>query len=55
MDNTPDKWAQDSIDWALKNKIIIGDESGDLKLHQTCTRQEMVVFLNRLFDLLGVE
>jgi len=52
MDNKPDSWAREALEWALNNKIISGDDKGDLKLHAGCTRQEMVVFLHRLFNLL---
>lgn len=48
LDNTPDTWAKEAIEWAKANKILVGDENGNLKLHDTCTRQEVIVFLNRL-------
>ena len=38
-DNTPDTWAKEAIDWALENKILYGDDTGNLKLHDVCTRQ----------------
>lgn len=52
LDNTPDTWAVEAVDWAKANKILVGDENGNLKLHDTCTRQEVVIFINRLYDLL---
>ena len=49
-DNVPDSWAEEAVDWARKNEILLGDAEGDLKLHATCTRQEMLVFLKRYAD-----
>ena len=37
IDNTPNKWAVEAVEWAKKNKIIMGDEKGNLKLHSECT------------------
>ena len=48
-DSTPDAWAKKDIDWAIANKLIFGDATGDLKLHKECTRQEMAVFMYRLY------
>lgn len=50
-DNTPDSWAKEAVEWAVSNKILMGDEKGNYKLHDDCTRQEMLVFLNRLYKL----
>lgn len=50
-DNNPDDWAEEAIEWAVKNEILFGDEHGNYKLHKECTRQEMLVFLNRLYKL----
>ncbi len=47
LDNTPDTWAKEAVDWAVKNNILHGDENGNYKLHDVCTRQEMLVFINR--------
>jgi len=51
-DNTPDVWAKEAVEWAVKNKILFGDENGNYKLHDNCTRQEMLVFLNRMYKLM---
>lgn len=51
LDNTPDAWAKEAVDWAVKNKILFGDENGNYKLHSACTRQEMLVFLDRVYGL----
>lgn len=50
-DNTPDEWAKTAVENAMNNGILYGDENGDLKLHKNCTRQEMLVFLYRLYKL----
>lgn len=54
-DNIPDSWAKDAVDWAVENKILFGDENGNYKLHNNCTRQEMIIFLNRLYKLIERE
>lgn len=51
-DNTPDVWAKEAVEWAVANKILFGDETGNLKLHDICTRQEVIVFLNRVYNLM---
>ncbi|MDO4562230.1 MAG: SH3 domain-containing protein [Clostridia bacterium] len=48
-DNVPDAWAETAVQNAIDNKIIFGDDTGDLKLHKNCTRQEMLVFLYRFY------
>lgn len=50
LDNTPSAWAEDAVKWAKDNKIIVGDGSGDLKLHSTVTVEQMCVFANRIYD-----
>ncbi|MDO4562229.1 MAG: S-layer homology domain-containing protein [Clostridia bacterium] len=52
MDNKPDVWAQEAVEWAVENKVLFGDENGNYKLHDTCTRQEMLVFLDRVYNLI---
>ncbi|MCD8049442.1 MAG: S-layer homology domain-containing protein [Clostridia bacterium] len=52
MDNVADSWAQEAVEWAVENGILYGDENGNYKLHSYCTRQEMLVFLYRLYELL---
>lgn len=46
-DNSADDWAEPAIDFAVKNGIIKGDNNGNLKLHENCTRQDVIVFLYR--------
>jgi hypothetical protein len=52
LDNTPDEWAKEAVEWAKKNKILFGDDKGNYKLHNNCTRQEMLIFLYRLYNLI---
>lgn len=52
-DNIPSPWAKDSVEWGINNGIILGDENGNYKLHENCTRQEMLIFLKRLYDLVN--
>ena len=47
MDNTPADWAADAVAWAKENGIMYGDETGNLRLHEACTREMMLVFLYR--------
>lgn len=51
-DNVADNWAKDAVDFAVQNKILFGDEHGNYKLHDKCTRQEMLVFLYRYYKLI---
>jgi N-acetyl-anhydromuramyl-L-alanine amidase AmpD len=47
LDNTPDAYAKDAIEWAIKNGVLKGTETGDYKLHSNITRQDVLVFLHR--------
>ena len=51
MDNIPSAAHRENVEWAKENGIIRGNESGDLKLHQPPTREEMCTFLRRIYDL----
>ena len=46
-DNTPDSYAKEAIEWAVKKGILAGDGKGDYKLHSEVTRQDALVFLYR--------
>ena len=46
-DNVPADWARDAVAWAKANGILYGDENGNLRLHEPCTREMMLVFLHR--------
>ena len=47
MDNVPAEWAEDAVSWAVENGILYGDENGNYCLHESCTREMMLVFLYR--------
>lgn len=47
MDNIPAEWAEDAVVWAVENGILYGDENGNYRLHENCTREMMLVFLYR--------
>lgn len=49
VDNSPDEWAIDAVQSALDKGILFGDDKGNLKLHTNCTRQDVIVFLHRLY------
>lgn len=51
--NIPDEYAKEAVAWAQKNGILMGDDNGDLKLHNSCTRQQMLVFLWRFAKMMG--
>lgn len=51
-DNTPSAWAEDYLRWAVENKIMRGDEKGDLMLHQPLTREQACAIAKRVYDLL---
>ena len=46
MDNTPDEYAEEAVQWAQREGILKGSE-GDLLLHQNISRQDALVFLHR--------
>lgn len=46
----PGSWSKNERDWAEDNGIIIGDSNGLKKYKSWCTREEMVIFLKRLYD-----
>lgn len=48
VDNTPDDYAKYSVYKAVQNKILVGDTSGDLRLHDFVTRQDLCVILDRM-------
>lgn len=47
MDNIPAAWAEEAVSWAVENGILYGDENGNYRLHENCTREMMLVFLHR--------
>jgi hypothetical protein len=47
--NIPADWAKEALEWAKDNGVIYGDEHGNLGLDNPCTREQMIVFLHRLY------
>ncbi len=54
-DNTPAEWSKEAVEWAKASGILIGDTNGDLALRSYCTREQMCVFLHRLYNLIRKE
>ena len=52
LDNTPDKYAEEIICWAKDAGILKGNTNGNLMLHDGVTRQDVLVFLYRLFQVI---
>lgn len=52
-DSVPNEWAKEAVEWAVENGIIYGTGDGELKLRDTCTREQMLVFLHRFAQLIG--
>lgn len=49
-DNNPAAWALDAVEWCVDNKILLGDQNGDLMLHQPMTREQACLVAKRLYD-----
>lgn len=49
----PNEWAKEAVEWAVENGIIYGTGDGELKLRDSCTREQMMVFLHRFAQLIG--
>lgn len=47
----PGEWSAEARAWAEEQGLIQGDDSGKKKYKQSCTREQMVVFLHRFFKL----
>lgn len=50
-DNTPAAWSKEAVEWATQNGIMLGDNTGNLRLRDNITREEMVVMLHRLANM----
>ena len=50
MDNTPGTWSKDAVEWAVQNKLLQGDENGNLMLRSNLTREQLCVMLKRYHD-----
>lgn len=49
-DNAASAWASDAVKWCVDNKILLGDDKGDLMLHQPMTREQACLVAQRLYD-----
>ena len=52
LDDAPAAWSKDAVNWALENRLLLGDSNGDLKLRENLTREQFCVMLKRYHDLL---
>nr|DAE78811.1 MAG TPA: N-acetylmuramoyl-L-alanine amidase [Caudoviricetes sp.] len=52
LDNAPAAWSKDAVNWALENRLLLGDANGDLKLRENLTREQFCVMLKRYHDML---
>lgn len=54
--NTPDEWAKEAVDWAIKNGILRGTNATnpEYHLHDNVTRQEMIVMIHRALKVVGL-
>lgn len=51
-DSEPQEWAKEAVAWAVENGIIYGDGQGNLMLREPCTREQVIVFLYRVFRMM---
>ena len=51
LDNTAAEWSKDSVDWAIRNGLLRGDEHGNLMLHSPVTREQLCVMLKRFLEV----
>lgn len=51
LDNTASAWSKDAVDWAVENKLMAGNEKGDLMLRSPITREQFCVILKRYHDV----
>ena len=52
LDNAPAAWSKDAVNWALENRLLLGDSNGNLKLRANLTREQFCVMLKRYHDML---
>ncbi len=51
LDNVAADWSKDAVNWALQNRLLLGDANGDLMLRSPLTREQFCVMLKRYHDL----
>lgn len=49
-DSTPADWEKDGVEWAVRNRLMVGDGTGNLMLHSPITRAQFCVMLKRYHD-----
>ena len=49
-DSEPQDWSREAVEWAVANGIIFGDGAGNLMLREPCTREQVLVFLYRMYQ-----
>jgi hypothetical protein len=49
-DSEPQEWSREAVEWAVANGIIFGDGAGNLMLREPCTREQVLVFLHRMYQ-----
>lgn len=49
-DSEPQDWSREAVEWAVANGIIFGDGTGNLMLREPCTREQVLVFLHRMYQ-----
>lgn len=49
-DSKPQEWSREAVEWAVANGIIFGDGAGNLMLREPCTREQVLVFLYRMYQ-----
>lgn len=50
LDNIPAAWAKEGVEWACQNKLMVGDNRGDLMLRSPLTREQFCVILKKYHD-----
>ena len=50
LDNAPASWAKEAVEWAVENKLMVGNDRGDLMLRNPITREQFCVMLKRYHD-----
>jgi len=51
-DEAPAPWSEEARTWAEGTGIIAGDGEGNMQYKSSCTREQMVIFMHRLYKLL---
>lgn len=52
-DNIPSPWAAPAVSWGVDNGLLAGDETGNLLLHKTVTREQLMVILKAYHEGVG--